>query len=208
MPQDHPAAQHPVGAVDREARLVHHGLDGLLCHRKVVGGGAHLGREGGGDVFQVGQPDVDEALPAPDAVRRLVAAGVADDGQVQPGVPGQGQGGDDPGLPLPRGDQIDVVGPLCLQVQKDLGQPLHRDLLAKTLGADGVVLAVAALEGAPREKDGAAAPGAADAGLFPEMQGGPCHLEGAPRAAIAGAPGGPVSAAAPGAEGAAAGDDE
>src|SRR5699024_2336972 len=81
--------------------------------------------------------------------------------------------GDDPGLPLPRGDQVDVVGPLPLQLQKNAGQALHGDLLAKALGADGVVLAVAAFEGAPREKDGAAAPGAADAGLLPEVEGGP-----------------------------------
>ena len=50
---------------------------------------------------------------------------------------------------------------------------LHGDLLAQPLGADGIVLAEAALEGAAGEKDCAAAFGAADAGLFPEMQGRP-----------------------------------
>src|SRR5699024_357895 len=104
---------------------------------------------------------------------------VADDGQAQPGGPGLVQRGGDPGLPLPRGDQVDIVGPLALQLQKNAGQALHGDLLAKALGADGVVLAVAALEGAPREKDGAAAPGAADAGLLPEVEGGPGHFQGA-----------------------------
>ena len=70
------------------------------------------------------------------------------------------------------GDKVDVVGPLRLKVEEDLGQMLHRDLFAQPLGADGVVLAEAALQGAAGEKHRAAAPCAADTGFLPEVEGG------------------------------------
>ena len=111
---------------------------------------------------------------------------------MQPLHPGQVEGGDDPGPPLPRRDKIDVVGSLRLQVQKDLGQALYRDLPAQSLGADGVVLAEAALEGAAGEEHRAAAPGAADAGLLPEVQGRAGRFQGAARPTEARLPGGPV----------------
>ena len=65
------------------------------------------------------------------------------------------------------------MGALLLQIEENFGQMLYRDLFAKTFGADGVILAETTLEGAAREKHGAAAPGAADAGLLPEVQGSP-----------------------------------
>ena len=65
------------------------------------------------------------------------------------------------------------MGALLLQTEENFGQMFYRDLLAKTLGADGVILAETTLEGAAREKHGAAAPGAADAGFFPVVQCGP-----------------------------------
>ena len=73
--------------------------------------------------------------------------------------------------------------------------------LPKTFGADGVILAETTLEGAAREKHGAAAPGAADAGLFPEVQGRAGGFQGAARPAEARLPGSTVCAAAAGAEG-------
>ena len=118
---------------------------------------------------------------------------------MQPLRPGQVEGCDDPGPPLPRRDKVDVVGSLRLQVQKDLGQALYGDLPAQPLGADGVVLAEAALEGAAGEKHRAAAPGAADAGLLPEVQGSAGRFQGAARPAEACLPGGPVGFALPGA---------
>ena len=202
MPQDDPLLQKAVLVKDGAAGLGHHGLDGGFGHLEVIGRGREPGRQGRGDVFQVGQPDVHIALPAPDAVQRLVTAGVADDGQAQPAGPRLVQRGDDPGLPLPRRDQVDVVGALALQVEEDFRQAPDADLLAKALGADGVVLAVAAFEGAAREKDGAAAAGPADAGLLPEMEGGAGHFERAGSPAEPGPPGGPVGPAAAGAEGA------
>jgi hypothetical protein len=65
---------------------------------------------------------------------------------------------------------------LVLQFQTDLSQPFNRDLLSETLTADAVVLAIATPQRAAAEKNGAAAPAAADTGLFPEMQGRPGHF--------------------------------
>ena len=121
---------------------------------------------------------------------------------MQPPVPGEVQRGDDPWPPLAGGDEVDVVCALPLQIEKDLGQMLGRDLPAQPLGADGVILAEAALEGAAREKHRAAAPGAADARLLPEMQGRAGGFQGAARPAEAHLPGCAVGAAAAGAEGA------
>ena len=70
-------------------------------------------------------------------------------------------------------------------------------LPAQPLGADGVVLAEAALEGAAGEEHRAAAPGAADAGLLPEVQGSAGRFQGTARPAEARLPGGPVGFALP-----------
>lgn len=45
--------------------------------------------------------------------------------------PGNIQRGNDPGPPLAGRDQIDVVGTLLLQIQENLCQMFHADLLAK-----------------------------------------------------------------------------
>ena len=94
------------------------------------------------------------------------------------------------------------MGALLLQIEENFGQMFYRDLFAQSLGADGVILAETTLEGAAREKHGAAAPGAADAGLFPEVQGRAGGFQGAARAAEAHGSGSPVHPAAAGAQGA------
>ena len=85
--------------------------------------------------------------------------------------PGNIQRGNDPGPPLAGRDQIDVVGTLGLQIEENFSQMLHADLLAQPLGADGIVLAEAAFEGAAGKEHRAAALCAADAGLLPESAG-------------------------------------
>lgn len=170
--QDDALLQDAVCVEDRMAGLGHHGLNARFRRREIVRCSGKLRREGRGNIFQVGQPDIDVPPPALDAVQRFVAAGVADDGQVQPLGAGFVQRREDPRLPLAGGDKVDVVGPLRLKVEEDLGQMLHRDLFAQPLGADGVVLAEAALQGAAGEKHRAAAPCAADAGFLPEVEGG------------------------------------
>ena len=200
MPQDDAFLQDAVRIEDRVPGLRHHGFDAGSGHRKVIRRGRKLGGQGRGDVLQVGQPDVDIPPPALDALQRLIAAGVADNGEVQPLRPRQVERSDDPRLPLAGRDQIDVVRALRLQVQKDLGQMPDGDLLAEPLGADGVVLAEAALEGAAGKEHRAAAPCAADAGLFPEMEGGAGGFQRTACPAEADPPGGAVRAALPGAK--------
>ena len=70
------------------------------------------------------------------------------------------------------------------------------DLPAEAFGADGIVLAEAAFEGAAGEKHRAAAPCTADAGLFPVVQGRTGGFQGAACTAEAGASGSTVGSAA------------
>ena len=205
MPQDDAPLQDAVGVEYRVPGLGHHGFNGGFCLSKVVRCGGKFRRQGGGDVFQIGQPDVDVPAPGLHILHGLIAAGVAHNGQMQALCPGKIQCGSDPGPPLAWRDQIDVVGSLCLQAEKDFGQMLHADLLAQPFGADGEVLAEAALEGAAGKEHGAAATGAADAGLLPEMQGSAGGFQGAARAAEAHGSGSPVHPAAAGAQGAVGG---
>ena len=171
VPQNDPLLQDALCIEHRVPGLCHHGFNGGLCLRKIVRCRGKLCREGGGDVFQVGQPDVDVSAPCFHAFHRFVAAGVAYDGQMQALSPGNIQRGNDPGPPLAGRDQIDVVGTLLLQIQENLCQMFHADLLAKALGADGIVLAEAAFEGAAGKEHRAAALCAADAWLLPVVQG-------------------------------------
>ena len=114
MAQDDALLQDALSVKYRMAGLRHHGLNGGPGLGKVIRCSGKLCREGGGDVFQVSQPDVNGTPPGLHTLHRLVAACVADDGQMQPLRPGQIQRGNDPGPPLPGGDQIDVVGSLGL----------------------------------------------------------------------------------------------
>jgi len=74
-------------------------------------------------------------------------------------------------------DQVDVVGALLLQFQKNLCQPLGADLLAKASCADGVVLAEDAAQRTAGKKDRAGALLATDTGFLPKVQSGAGKLD-------------------------------
>lgn len=74
-------------------------------------------------------------------------------------------------------DQVDVVGALLLQLQKNLCQPLDADLLAKMSCADGVVLAEDAAQRAAGKKDRPGALLTADTGFLPKVQSGAGKLD-------------------------------
>ena len=196
MPQNDPLLQDALCIERRMSGLCHHGFNGGLCLCKVVRRRGKLCRQGRGYIFQIGQPDVDVPAPGFHALHRLVTAGIAQDRQVQTLCTRNVQRGNDPGLPLPRRDQIDVVGTLRLQVQKDFCQMFNGDLPAEAFGADGIILAEAAFEGAAGEKHRAAAPCTADAGLFPVVQGRTGGFQGAACTAESGASGSTVGSAA------------
>ena len=90
---------------------------------------------------------------------------------------------------------------LLLKLQKNIRQAPGGYLPPEISGADAVILAVAALQGAAGKKYRAAAGRGvgvpAQAGLLPMVQGGAGGQQGIPRAAIAGAARRAVGPAAP-----------
>ena len=200
MPQDHALLQQAVFIKFGSAGLEDHLPHRPAAYLKIIRRGGIFGRELRRNILYVRQPYVHNAVQLLNRLQRLVAAGVVHDGNGK--SPGLGllQGFQHPGQPLGGSDQIDVVGALLLQFQKDLGQALGVDGLAQALLADFIVLAVAALQAAAGKEHGAAAFAAADAGLLPVMQRRAGNHQLAGRTAHTGAPG-PVRAAAAGAEG-------
>jgi len=95
--------------------------------------------------------------------------------------------------------QIDVVGALILETEKDFGQLRNGQLFPKPFMADGIILAETAPQGAAAEKDRAAAFRAADTGFLPVMQGGAGGSDGGSASAVSRCPG-PVCLAEAGTE--------
>ena len=99
------------------------------------------------------------------------------------------------------GDEIDVVGPLSDQLLKNGPEPLGRYIPAEALRRNGVVLAVAAAQGAAGEKHGAGAVSAGDGRLLPVVEGGAGHADARGHGTEAASPGGgALRAAVPGTE--------
>ena len=72
-------------------------------------------------------------------------------------------------------NKVNVVCALGDEFKINFAQAIHGDFLAFVHAADFIILAENAVQVAAAEKHGAAAPGAADAGLLPPVQHGPCH---------------------------------
>jgi hypothetical protein len=72
-------------------------------------------------------------------------------------------------------DQIDVVHPLVLQLQKNVPQTFHGDHAACLTAADGVVLAKYTAQVASGEENRAGASCSRDAGLLSEVRGCTCN---------------------------------
>src|SRR5699024_11313621 len=107
-------------------------------------------------------------LQHPQRLHLLVAAAVVDDWNVQLRAhPVQDR--QDGGKELGGGDEVDVSGTFVLQLKKDFSQPVRGEDLSHLPLADGIVLAVAAFQGAAGEEDSAASAFPADTGLLPEV---------------------------------------
>ena len=76
-----------------------------------------------------------------------------------------------------RGDEVDVVRALLLQLEHDLDQAPRRDLDAEPARRDLVVLAVTAFKRAGREEHRAGTALPRNGRLLPKMQGGARDLE-------------------------------
>ena len=97
------------------------------------------------------------------------------------------------------------MGAAGLLFEEDGGEPPGGNIRPRLTLPDFPVLAEGAPQGAVGEKDRPAAPFPRDAGLLPEVEGGPGHPDGFPRSPAEPLfPGETVDPAHPGAEGAAA----
>ena len=195
MADHHTPAQKAVLPQFIGARLAVHLQDGPGGAVEIIRRAAVFFSQRRRNVFEVGQVDLHLSLQGAERLHPLIAAGVPHHGHRQR----LRQRLQDPGRELGGAHQIDIVGPLGNQLFEDLPQARGRDLLSKAPGADGAVLAESAPEGAAGEKHRAGAPGAADAGFLPEVQGRPGRLQPCTHAAEARLPGA-VHAAAAGAE--------
>jgi hypothetical protein len=74
---------------------------------------------------------------------------------------------------LGRGDQVNIMGSLGDELEINFPKPFHRYFDALLHFGNLIVLAIYAGQVAARKKDGACAPGAGNAGLFPVMESGP-----------------------------------
>ena len=186
--QNHAPLQDAFPVVHRRAGKFQHPGHCLLTYGKVIRRAGIFPRKRRRHILHIRQPDIHVGGQPLHRFQRFVPAGVVHHRQGAAPPPGLVQGGQNPLQPGGGGHQIQVMGSFGLQFQKNFGQPFKGNLLAESLSADLPVLAVAAFQRAAAEKHRAAAPGAADAGLFPEMQRGPGHPQGAARPAVPGLP--------------------
>ena len=187
------------GLVNRGAGLVNHLPDGSRrCLKIVLCPGISLGQTVI-IVLEVRKPYVHIILQGLYCLHTFISAAVIDHRDGKPGAH-LVQGGDDMGQVLGGCHQIYVIRPLVLEPEEYLGQFLRGQLTAEMSAADSVVLAETASQGTPGEEYGAAASGgrdtaaryrgtsvrcrdtagiptAADTGLFPVVEGGPCSCK-------------------------------
>ena len=205
MPHDDAPLQVAVCIIDRRAGLYKHLAQGGICHGGVILCAGKLRRQRAVAILIVGKPDVHIPGQCADSLNGFIAAGVVDNRQGKARRSGSIQCLCHPGQIVGRRDQIQIFGAAVLQLHKNIGQPLGGDRLAHLTLTDGVVLAVAAPQGAAAEKYRAAPGGgigvAAQAGLLPVVQGGAGHPQGIIGPAEAPLPCGAVGPAGPGAKG-------
>jgi len=166
VPDEQPAPGHAPLVEHEVAHLAVHLADGCLVDRHVV---ANVG-EPPGDlavaVLHVRHVDVDDAVEQRQRLEAVVAAGVVDERDSQPGCGGQQHAGQHLGHHMARSHEVDVVATRRLQLEHHPRQPAGVDLAAAGSLADLPVLAEDAAEAAPAEEDRARASSPAERWLL------------------------------------------
>ena len=103
--------------------LPEHFLDGRRGILKIIRSARVSGGECGGYILQIRQPDIHQSLQGPYGLDTLVAPCVVHDRNREPCRLGAFQGGDQQRHKMFRGHEVDIVGPLFLQIQKNLRHP-------------------------------------------------------------------------------------
>ncbi len=199
MPHQQPAPRDPVPVDLQVAHLAVHLADGGAVAGRIVRDLRIAPGEDRVGVFHIRHVDIDDAVEQGQPSQRIVAAGVVDQRDRQPGLGRDLDRGDDRGDHVAGRHEVDVVAAHRLEPQHQPGELLRLDRLARVGLADVVILAELAAQVAPREEDraGPAAPG--ERRLFAhvgERAGDRCPRPGAADPQPLGA----VDAALPGAE--------
>ncbi len=169
---DHDAALHEAVSDDGGAGLAVHFGNGGRGDREIV---RRMGVAHGiavGEIFQVGQVDVDEAGERFQRLTLDVGGSIQGDGDVESLGFGQSHR-------LPQSmkivvccDEVNVVATMVLQVQHDFGELGGGEGGAVGVAGNGAVLTETAGHGTAAEKDGSGAVGAGQNGLLPVVRGG------------------------------------
>lgn len=162
------------GMKDRCAGLQDHLPDGFGSNGEIIDSAGILHGKFRAEILEIRKPDVHVVFQRLNGLNAFVSAAVIDDRDVQ-AVPDLIQSRKNPGKIVRGGDQVDVVCALILQTEKNICQLPGADLFPVKLLTDPVVLAEAAAQRTAAEEDGSASVDAADARLFPVMEGGACR---------------------------------
>ncbi len=126
--------------------------------------------------LKVIQVNVGEAVQKPDLRLRLIAAAVHDIGNLQSPVPGILHGRHNRRKIVVRCHQVNVVGTLLLQSQKNVAEPFDADPFPLLRMRELIILTEHTLQCAAGKENGTAALGAGNAGLLPEVKSSPSYI--------------------------------
>ena len=173
VPHQHPGLGQPVVIKDQVTNLTVHFRDDLPGHLGIVPGLTQPGARLSCPEFEVRHVDVHQTVQQLQRPQTVVAAGVVHDGEVEAALDGQGDGLDDLGYDVFRGDEVDVVTfRLVLKFQHKVSNLGSLQLPAFLLLRDVPVLTEDTPEVAQPEEDGARAVPALEDGLLPEVREG------------------------------------
>ena len=192
---DHALLHHAAFVEDGLRALAHHLGEAFLRAFRVVPGAGVLLCLRAVHVLEVVEVDVREAVQAADQLGRFIAGAVDDEGDLQSLHATPLHGLRDEGDVVVRGNEVDVVRALRLQLEEDLRESLEADALSDLLVAQLIILAEHALQGATGEEHRAAAFLAGDARFLPVVECRPRDIELGADAADALLPRVPVHAA-------------
>ena len=129
-----------------------------------------------GKIFQIRKINIHQPFQMAQCLRRFIAAGIVYNGKMQPLLFCLLQCNNDLRQKMSRGDEVDIIGPLFLQLQKDFRQMLRSNDSSGLTQSNIMILTKDTSEITAGEKDGSGAGSTGNTGLFPIMQGSSrCH---------------------------------
>ena len=141
-----------------------------------------------GKIFQIRKINIHQPFQMAQCLRRFIAAGIVYNGKMQPCMTISSNSSMHPLLfcllqcnndlrqKMSRGDEVDIIGPLFLQLQKDFRQMLRSNDSSGLTQSNIMILTKDTSEITAGEKDGSGAGSTGNTGLFPIMQGSSrCH---------------------------------